>query len=60
MIQLIIILCLIGVALYLINLIPMDATIKKVINILVIVLVILWILQMLFPSIMTVPLHPIR
>ncbi len=40
-------LILIGVALYLVNLIPMDATIRKIIQIVVVVVVVLWILQSL-------------
>jgi hypothetical protein len=48
MLYVILILILVGVGLYLVNLIPMDANIKKIINILVIVLAIIWILSILF------------
>lgn len=47
MINLIITLVFLGVGLYLVELIPMDATIKRVIQILVILLVVLWVLQVL-------------
>lgn len=45
LIQLLVVLILIGVALYLMEMIPMDATIKRVIWIVVIVFVILWVIQ---------------
>lgn len=45
MLNLIIWLILIGVGLYLVGLIPMDATIKRIIQVLVIVVVILMVLQ---------------
>ena len=43
--SLIITLIVVGVALYLIQLIPMDATLKQIIRVLVILLVVLWLLQ---------------
>ena len=46
-IQLIVILVVVGVALYLIELIPMDAIIKTVIKVLVILFVVLWVLETL-------------
>lgn len=46
--DILILLLIIGVGLYLIQLIPMDATIKRIITILVIVLVILYILKTFF------------
>lgn len=55
---LLVVLILIGVGLYLVNaLIPMDAKIKTIINIVVILLVVLWLLQVfgLFDSLGTVP-----
>lgn len=55
---LLIILILVGVGLYLVNtLIPMDARIKKIINVVVILLVVLWLLDVfgLFSSMGTVP-----
>ena len=45
LITIIVALILVGVALYLIELIPMDATIKRIIYIIVIVVVVLWLLQ---------------
>lgn len=45
LVTIIVALILIGVVLYLIELIPMDATIKKIIYVLVIVVVVLWLLQ---------------
>ena len=47
LIQLVLILIGIGVLLYLVNtFMPMDATIKRIINIIVVVVVVLWILSM--------------
>jgi len=46
LIQLVIALVVIGVALWLINnYIPMDATIKKILNVVVIIVVVLWLLS---------------
>jgi hypothetical protein len=45
MIELIVALVIVGVLLYIVTLIPMDATIKKIITVVVILLVVLWILQ---------------
>jgi formate hydrogenlyase subunit 4 len=46
LIQLVIALVVVGVALWLINTyIPMDATIKKILNVVVIIVVILWLLS---------------
>jgi ABC-type siderophore export system fused ATPase/permease subunit len=47
MISILITLVIIGVVLYLINLIPMDGTIKKVIWVLAILFIILWLLSQL-------------
>lgn len=47
MLSLIITLVFLGVGLYLLELIPMDATIKRIIQVLVILLVVLWVLQLL-------------
>lgn len=44
LIGLIILLIIVGVALYLVTLIPMDATIKRIITVLVIVVVIIYVL----------------
>ena len=50
LLQLVIALIVIGVASYLVQLIPMDATIKKVITVLVILLVVVYALQLLWPG----------
>lgn len=47
LIGLLLVLVLIGVGLYLIQLIPMDATIRLIIRIVVILVVILWLIQAL-------------
>lgn len=47
MIDLIVALVLAGVALYIIQLIPMDGTIKQVIRVLVLVVILLWVLTWL-------------
>lgn len=47
LISILITLILLGVALYLINLIPMDAWIKQVIRVVAILVVVLWLLQAL-------------
>lgn len=44
-IQILVVLILIGVALYLVQLIPMDATIRNVIRVIVLLLVVLWVLS---------------
>jgi ABC-type glucose/galactose transport system permease subunit len=50
-IQLLVVLIVIGVLLYLVNtLIPMDQKIKTIINAVVVLLVVLWILGLFFPS----------
>lgn len=48
LLEIIVLLIVVGVALYLVTLIPMDPTIKKVITILVVVVVILYVLKLLF------------
>jgi hypothetical protein len=45
MIEIIVALILVGVALYIISLIPMDNTIKQIIRVLIIVFVCLWVLD---------------
>ncbi len=50
MISILITLILVGVALYVIGLIPMDATIAKLIRIVVIVVACLWVLSLFFPG----------
>ena len=47
MISVIILLVVVGVALYLLKLVPMDETVRKVITVLVILLVVLYALQVL-------------
>lgn len=47
LVSLIVVLVIVGVALYLVSLIPMDATVKKIINILVILFLVIWALQQL-------------
>lgn len=43
--DLIVLLVLLGVGLYLLDLIPMDATIKRIIQVVVILVVVLWVVQ---------------
>jgi hypothetical protein len=45
LISIIVTLVVVGILLYLIELIPMDGTIKQIIRVVVIILVILWLLQ---------------
>lgn len=47
MIEIILTLVIVGVVLYLINLLPMDGTIKQIIRVLIILLVVIWLLQSL-------------
>jgi hypothetical protein len=47
LVGLILVLVLVGVGLYLLNMIPMDGTIKTVIRVLVILVVVIWIIQAL-------------
>lgn len=47
LIGLLVVLLVFGVALYLISLIPMDATIKRIIQVLAILFVVLWLLSVL-------------
>jgi hypothetical protein len=47
LIQLVVVLIVVGVLLWLVNTqIPMDATIKKILNIVVVIAVVLWLLQL--------------
>lgn len=48
--QILVALILIGLLLYIVNLLPIDATIKKIIVAVAIVFVILWILGLFFPA----------
>lgn len=45
LVGLVIVLIVVGVALYIVSLIPMDATIRRIIQVLVILFVILWLLS---------------
>lgn len=47
LISLIVFLIVVGVALYLVSLIPMDATVKRIIQVLVILVVVLWLVEAL-------------
>jgi hypothetical protein len=47
LISLLIWLIILGLVLYLINTLPIDATLKRIIHIVVVVIVVLWLLQML-------------
>lgn len=47
LIGLVVVLLVVGVALYLVSMIPMDATIKRIIQVLVILFVVLWLLSVL-------------
>lgn len=46
MIEIIIVLILLGLLLYVLNLLPIDATIKKIIVAVVVVLVVIWIIEL--------------
>lgn len=48
LLQLVVVLIVIGVGLWAISLIPMDATIKRIINVVVILVVVLWLLNAVF------------
>lgn len=48
MLNILIFLIVIGVVLYLVNLIPMEGCVKQVINVLAVLFVVLWVLQVLF------------
>lgn len=45
LVDIVIVLVILGVALYLIGLIPMDATVKTIVRIVVVVAALLWLLQ---------------
>lgn len=50
MIQILVSLILLGLLLYVVNLLPIDATIKKVIVAVAIVFVIIWVIQIFIPG----------
>lgn len=55
LIQLIVVLIVVGVALWLVNTyIPMDAKIKTILNIAVVIVVVLWLLGLIFPELSVV------
>jgi len=45
LISIIVTLVVVGLVLYLIDLIPMDSTIKRIIHLIIVIIVILWLLQ---------------
>ena len=47
-IAILVVLIVVGVGLYLVQLLPMDATMKQILYVLVVLFVILWIISMLF------------
>lgn len=49
MLQFIILLVIVGAALYLLQLIPIDATIKRIIQVIVIVILVIWAIKLLLP-----------
>lgn len=51
LISIVVTLIVVGVVLYLVTLIPMDATVKKLINLVVVVAVILWLISVFLPGI---------
>jgi hypothetical protein len=55
LISILVVLIVLGVGLYLLQLIPMDATVKQIIRVLVILLVVLWVLSLFFPGVLRSP-----
>lgn len=49
MLQFIILLVIVGAALYLLQLIPIDATIKRIIQVIVIVILVIWAIKLILP-----------
>jgi hypothetical protein len=62
LIQIVIALAIVGLILWVISQVPMDATIAKIIRVIVIVFVCIWLLSVLVPMLSTgtVPLFPLR
>jgi hypothetical protein len=53
-VHILIVLVVIGVLLWLVNTyVPMEATMKRIVNVVVIILVVLWLLSLFFPGIMS-------
>lgn len=55
--SLIIALIIVGLILYLLNMLPIDATIKQIIHVVVIVVVIIWLLSMVLPLSWHIPIR---
>jgi len=49
-VSILLVLIVVGVCLYLLNLIPMDATIKRIVQVVAILLVVLWVVRAIFPG----------
>ncbi len=59
MLQILVALILLGLLLYVVQLLPIDATIKKIIYAVTIVLVVLWIIGLFFPAMWSAgPFYP--
>lgn len=60
LLQLVVVLVVVGVCLYLLEMVPMDGTIKTIIRVVVILFVVLWVLQAvgLFDTFSTVRIGP--
>lgn len=50
MLSLLIALIIFGVGLYILQLIPMDATVKRIIQVLAILIIVIWVLKALMPA----------
>lgn len=50
MLELLIVLIVLGAGLYILQLLPLDATIKRIIMVIVVVAVVVWLLRMFAPS----------
>lgn len=50
LVNLVVTLIVVGVALYLVQVIPMDDAIRKIIRVIVLVIVVLWLLRVFFPA----------
>lgn len=61
MISILIVLILLGLLLYVVNLLPIDATIKKIIVAVAVVLIVLWIIEIFLGGGLALPvLRPLR
>jgi hypothetical protein len=61
LLSLILLLIVIGVVLYLVNrFIPMDQAIKTILNVVIVVVIIIWLIEALFPGLGTIQLGPVR